>query len=419
MSPGGKSAAASNPGWHAHAGPRGALEPLGGGVTAVPGVRAAGRAVGLRASGKPDLALVDCGEPVPVGLVQTRNQVAAAPVRVSAAHAADGRARAVLLNSGSANACTGEAGESLARASADWTADALEANAADVLVCSTGVIGVPIREDVLCAGVPTVAAALATDGGTDAAGAILTTDTVAKEAAVSVTDDEGRTGIVGGMGKGVGMLAPGLATMLAVVTTDVPLDAEAAQRVLDRAVARTFNRITVDGCMSTNDAVVLLARGGATDPPPEAVVADAVEHVCGDLAEQMVRDGEGVGHVVHLTVTGARTEEEAADVGRAVADSVLFRTAIAGGDPNWGRVVAAVGAGPVAIEPDRLSVRFGDVTVCEHGAAAAFDRAAAEAALSGADVTVEVGLGLGEARATLLTSDLTHEYVTINADYTT
>ena len=405
--------------WHAAGPPRTDLTTVAGGVTAVAGVRAAGLAAGLRASGKPDLALVDCGEAVPAGVVQTRNQVAAAPVQVTAEHAADGRARAVLLNSGSANACTGPDGERLARDAAAWAADALGARAGDVLLCSTGVIGVPIDAEVLRTGIPRVARALAADGGRAAAEAITTTDTVAKEAAVRVTDADGRSCTVGGMAKGSGMIAPGMATMLAVLATDAPLDPEAAQRVLERAVARTFERITVDGCMSTNDAVVLLAPGGAAEPPGEAAVDEAVEAVCGELAEMIVRDGEGASRLVRLTASGARTEDEAVAAARAVADSVLFRTAIAGGDPNWGRVLAAVGAGPVDIDPARVAVTFGDVTVCRDGAAAAFDREQAAAAMAGTEVDVEVALGLGEARATLLTCDLTHGYVTINAEYTT
>lgn len=405
--------------WHAHAPDRARLVDAPGGVTAVPGVRAAGVAAGLRPSGKPDLALVDCGRPVPTGVVQTRNQVAAAPVRVTAEHAADGAARAVLLNSGSANACTGLEGERLARDSTAWVADALGADAGDVLVCSTGVIGVAIDPETLRGGVPRVAAALADDGGTAAAQAITTTDTTVKEVALTASDGEGRHCTVGGMAKGSGMIAPGMATMLAVLATDAPLDREAAQRVVEAAVARTFDRITVDGCMSTNDAVILLAPGGAVEPPPEAVVAETVEAVCGVLAERIVRDGEGASRLVRLTASGARTEDEAVAVARAVADSVLFRTAIAGGDPNWGRVLAAVGAGSVPVDPDRVAVSFGDVTVCRDGAAAVFDRGEAEAAMAGTEIDVEVALGLGEARATLLTCDLTHGYITINAEYTT
>lgn len=394
------------------------LEPCEGGVSAVPGILAAGVSAGLRRSGRPDVALIDAGAPVVAVGVQTANQVRAAPVEVTARHLADGRARAVLLNSGQANACTGEPGLRTAEASAARTAAALGCAPGDVLVASTGVIGVPLDEERLFAGIAQAAAALDPAGGARAADAILTTDTVRKEAAVQVTDRQGRAAI-GGMAKGSGMIAPGMATMLAVVVTDAPLDAGAAGRLLRAAVDRTFNRISVDGCMSTNDAVLLLATGTAASPPAEEAVAQGLEEVCARLASAIVHDGEGMSHVARLTVSGARTEAEALAVARSVADSVLVRTALAGEDPNWGRILAAMGAGPVRFDPAGVTVRFGAVEVCRGGMAIPFDERAAAAALAGTDVDLSVRLGEGAAEATVLFSDLTREYVTINADYTT
>ena len=389
-----------------------------GGVCAVSGIRAAGVTAGLKRSGRRDLALVEAGRPVTAAGVQTRNQVQAAPVTVTARHLEAGYAQAVLLNSGSANACTGPDGLRLAERSAASTAEALGCRPEEVLLASTGVIGVAIPRQPLLDGIPMVVAELGDRGGSDAAEAIRTTDTFAKEAGVDVADESGRCA-VGGMAKGSGMIAPGMATMLCVVTTDASLSAEEAQEILSTAVARTFDRITVDGCMSTNDAVLLLATGDAAGPPDPAAVADGITAVCGDLAEQIVRDGEGASRFVRLTVSGAADEASAATVARAVADSVLVRTAIAGGDPNWGRILGAVGASGVPIDPDRIAVAFGDVTVCRHGVSAPFDLVAASAALSGPDVDLRVDLGGGTHTATVLTCDLTHDYVTINAEYTT
>lgn len=394
------------------------VEPISGGVCAVDGVLASGVAAGLRKGGRRDVALVDTGATVTAVGVQTRNQVRAAPVEVTAEHLADGRARAVLLNSGQANACTGAAGLAVARASAARVAATLGCEPSDVLVCSTGVIGVLIDEPVLLAGIDKAAASLSPDGGAAAAAAILTTDLVTKEHAVRVTQGD-RSCTIGGMAKGSGMIAPGMATMLAVVTTDAALDAPTAQQMLVDAVDRTFNRISVDGCMSTNDAVLLLATGQAARPPSDDEVAKGIEAVCAALASAIVHDGEGAAHIAALTVSGAATEADALGVARAIADSVLVRTALAGEDPNWGRILAAAGAGPVRIDPDKISVAFGDVVVCRDGMVAPFDIAAASAALSGVDVDIAVELGLGSASATVWFSDLTHEYVTINAEYTT
>lgn len=389
-------------------------ERLRGGVCVTPGVTAAGIAAGLKPSGAPDLALVDAGQVVAAAGVQTSNQVLAHPVRVTARHLEDGRARAVLLNAGNANVCTGPDGRAVAEDSAAGTAHALGCAPGDVLLCSTGVIGVPLAPQPLLGAIPAVAAARSPDGGTRAARAIMTTDTVPKEAAVRVPDGGC---VIGGMAKGSGMIAPGFATMLCVLTTDAALPASEYQPLLRDVADRTFGRITVDGCQSTNDAVLLLSTG--TVPVTPERFARGLTAVCAELAEAIVRDGEGATRVLHVTATGARTEADALGVARAIASSALVKTAVAGGDPNWGRVLAAMGAGPVLFDPERVDVSYGAVTVCRGGVVAAFDPAEAAAGLAGPDVELTVDLGLGMAEATVLTCDLTQEYVTINAEYTT
>lgn len=405
------------------------LTTIPGGVCVTPGVRASGVAAGLRRDiGAPpapvdqtalDVALVDAGRVVTAAAVQTTNQVRAHPVDVTARHVADHRARAVLLNAGSANVCTGPEGRETALASAAAVADALGCDPLDVLLCSTGVIGRVLPREPLLAAVPQAVAALGDSRSLDAARAIMTTDTVPKEAAVRAWAGDA-TCVVGGMAKGAGMIAPELATMLCVITTDAALEGPAAQELLLEATRRTFGRISVDECRSTNDAVLLLATGAAVTPPPADVVAEALTAVCARLAESLVRDGEGAARVLHVRVTGARTEEDALGVARAIGSSLLVKTALAGGDPNWGRVLAAMGAGPVRFDSERVHVAFGPVTVCRFGVAASFERHQAVNALRGEDVRLHVDLGTGGRReATLLTCDLTHEYVTINGEYTT
>ncbi|HUH07454.1 MAG TPA: bifunctional glutamate N-acetyltransferase/amino-acid acetyltransferase ArgJ [Egibacteraceae bacterium] len=395
-----------------------ALEDLEGGVCATPGVQAAGISAGLKASGKLDLALVATHASVPAAAVLTRNQVTAAPVEVTRRNIADGRARAVLLNSGNANVCTGPDGVELAEQSAIAVAGELGCKPSDILLCSTGVIGVPNPAQRLLDGIPKVVAQLSGQGGALAARAIMTTDNVPKEAAVRVSDEQGSC-VIGGMAKGSGMIAPEMATMLCVVTTDAPVGPPVLKGLLRQAVARSFNRISVDDCMSTNDTVIAMATGTTDAAPSLGALRLGMEYVCQRLAEALIRDGEGATKLVRVRVTGALSEDEAVEVGRSIARSALFRTAIAGGDPNWGRVLAAMGAGRVTFDPARVSVSFGKVTVCRFGVAAAFDRGQAAATLAGSEVDVTVHLGMGEAEATFQTCDLTHAYITINAEYTT
>jgi glutamate N-acetyltransferase/amino-acid N-acetyltransferase len=394
------------------------LVPVPGGVTATPGITAAAAAADLKPSGSLDMALVAADDTVAAAAVQTRNQVTAAPVQITARHVADGRARAVLLNAGSANVCTGPDGVELAERSAQAVAQSLGCEATEVLLCSTGVIGVPIPATPFLATIPDLARRLSTDNGGQAARAIMTTDTTPKEAAVRVTDPAGAC-FIGGMAKGSGMIAPEMATMLCVLTTDAPVSGPVLRGALRDAVSRTFGRISVDDCMSTNDAVIVLATGDAPTPPSLASFTEGLTAVCATLAEQLVRDGEGASKLVTIRVTGAHSETDAVGVARAIARSVLVRTAIAGEDPNWGRILAAMGAGAVRFDPNRVAVSFGGVTVCRFGVAAAFDRGQAAAALRGTEVSLTVDLGAGGASASFLTCDLTHDYVTINAEYTT
>jgi glutamate N-acetyltransferase / amino-acid N-acetyltransferase len=394
--------------------------PLDGGICAVAGVRAAGVAAGLKPSGSLDVAVIDVGRTVDVAVVQTTNQVRAAPVEVTARHAADGRARAVVLNAGNANACTGPDGERVAVDAAAHAAAALGCAPEDVLVCSTGVIGQPMlpQRDQLLAGVDAAIADAGADGGDAAARAIMTTDTTPKSIALALDAAEGGC-VIGGFAKGSGMIAPAMATMLCVVATDAPVPARILQPIAAQAVGMTFGRITVDGCMSTNDAVIVLATGEAERAPTIAAFTEGLTAVLGELAEQVVRDGEGASRLIRLRVTGAESVDAAAALGRAIADSVLVRTALAGGDPNWGRVLAAMGASDVPFAPGRVGIRFGPVTVCRFGVGASFDHGHAASILSRSEIDVTVDLGLGDAEATVLTCDLTHDYVTINAEYTT
>ncbi|MFM7247360.1 MAG: bifunctional glutamate N-acetyltransferase/amino-acid acetyltransferase ArgJ [Actinomycetota bacterium] len=369
---------------------------------------------GIKASGRPDIALVDAEAAVPAAAVFTRSRTAAPPVAVSRRAIADGRARAVLVQSGNANAATGAQGLRDAERMAGLAAQALGAEAGDVLVASTGVIGVPLPMDLVEPGIAAAAAALSPDGGADAATAIMTTDNAPKTAQ---RDAAGAR--VGGMAKGAGMIRPDLGTMIAVVTTDAALAPEAADRILRDAVDRSFNRITVDGCASTSDMVALLASGTA-GPADAAAVADAVGAVCEDLALQIVRDGEGARRIARWTVTGAGSDAEARRVAYAVAEAQLVRCALHGGDPNWGRIVAAIGASGADVAPDRIKVAIGGIPLCADGTAVpvadpvALDRAAA------AD-TVEVAIGLGDGAGTAVVwgSDLSQAYVELNAEYTT
>jgi glutamate N-acetyltransferase/amino-acid N-acetyltransferase len=386
-------------------------------VTAARGFAAAGVAAGIRPSGAPDVALVRSLEPAVGGALWTRNRVQAAPVVVSRRHLAAAAPQAVVVNAGVANAATGDAGIAAAEATAAATAAELSLAADEVVVLSTGVIGVQLPVDRMLAGVRAAALALSPEGGDAAAQAILTTDSGPKTAAVS------RGGfVVGGMAKGAGMIHPALATMLAVVTTDYPLAADEVDGVLRPAVEQTFNRISVDGDCSTNDAVALLANGasGVTrDAASDASLAAALLEVCDDLARQIVADGEGATVVLEISVAGAATDAQAEAIARRIATSPLVKTAAFGRDPNWGRVLAAAGSAPwnggfAELDPSSLSVAFDGTSVYEDGAPTG-----AVPRLEGPACRIALDLGLGTGTAAYLASDLTTDYVRINAEYTT
>ena len=379
-------------------------------VTAPQGFRAAAATAGLKASGKPDVALVvNDGPPRAAAAVFTSNRVAAAPVHWSRQVVGDGRVDAVVLNSGGANACTGAEGFQNTHATAEKTAALLGISPGDVVVCSTGLIGEQLPMDKLLPGVEAAAAALSADGGADAAEAIMTTDSVSKQALFT-----GGGYSIGGMAKGAGMLAPGLATMLVVITTDAELAPPALQVALREATRLTFDRTDSDGCMSTNDTVVLLASGASGATPALDDFTAALTGVCAELARQLITDAEGASHDIAVTTINAASERDAETVSRAVARSNLFKTAIFGKDPNWGRVLSAVGTTDAAFEPDQLNVSMNGVQVCRNGGVGE-PRDLVD--LNGRDVAVVIDLNAGGETATIWTNDLTHEYVHENSAY--
>jgi glutamate N-acetyltransferase/amino-acid N-acetyltransferase len=381
-------------------------------VTAAAGFVAAGEAVGIKPSGAPDLALVATADaaPVPAAAVFTQNKLAAAPVVVSRAHleATGGRATAVVLNSGNANAATGSEGKKHARSMCELTAGALGCRPEEVLVCSTGLIGIPMPFDAVSSGLNGLVAARSPDGGGAAARAIMTTDTVAKEALVHRPHF-----VVGGMAKGAAMLAPNMATMLAVLTTDAEADPVTLQRVLRGAVIPSFNALVVDGCTSTNDTVILLASGVA-GPTDEAQLASAVHDACFSLAAQMAADAEGATKVVRVVVTGAASDEEARRGARAIATSSLCKCSWFGEDPYWGRIASELGNAGIAFDADRVGVSYGGVTVAADGIAAGHDTAVVKAHLARRHIEVGADLGLGTGAGVVLTNDLSHGYIDEN-----
>ncbi len=381
-------------------------------VTTPRGFRAAGVIAGLKASGRPDVALVvNDGPDRHAAAVFTSNRVEAAPVTWSRQVVADGEVTAVVLNSGGANACTGAPGFLDTHATAEHVADVLGTSAADVVVCSTGLIGERLPMDLLLPGVDAAAAALTTDGGPAAAEAIMTTDSVPK---VAVARGEGWS--VGGMAKGAGMLAPALATMLVVVTTDAVVDPAALDGVLRDATAVTFDRVDSDGCMSTNDTVVLLASGASGIEVGTDDLRAAVTAVCADLARQLVADAEGARHDIAVEVVNAATLDDALEAARSVARNNLFKCAVFGNDPNWGRVLAAVGTTSAAFDPGMLDVSMNGVQVCRAGGVGE-DRTLVD--LTAREVHVVIDLHAGDTAATVWTNDLTHDYVHENSAYST
>ncbi|MDQ6896245.1 MAG: bifunctional glutamate N-acetyltransferase/amino-acid acetyltransferase ArgJ [Actinomycetota bacterium] len=376
------------------------------------GFRAAGVTAGLKASGSPDLALlVNDGPDHHAAAVFTCNRVVAAPVTWSRTVVGDGRVDAVVLNSGGANACTGAQGFQDTHRTAEEVASALDVAASDVVVCSTGLIGELLPMDRILAGVAAAASALDSAGHDDAARAIMTTDTVPKRAA-----HEGDGWSVWGMAKGAGMLAPSLATMLVVVVTDAVTDAAALDTALRDATAVTFDRVDSDGCQSTNDTVLLMASGASGRRVAPHDLGAAVTSVCADLARQLVADAEGAHHDIEIEVHNAASVDDALEVARAVARNNLFKCAIFGADPNWGRVLAAVGTTAAAFEADELDVTMNGVQVCRAGGVGEH-RTGVD--LSARQVLVLVDLHAGGHAATIWTNDLTHDYVHENSAYST
>jgi len=379
-------------------------------VTAASGFEAAGVRAGLKASGNPDLALVvNRGPLTSAAAVFTSNRAQANPIIWSKQVIADGQVSAIVLNSGGANCFTGAQGFQATHATAEAVAAALEVSAGDVLVCSTGLIGEQLPVDKLVAGVALAADTLSREGGMDAATAIITTDSHAKTAAVS------RDGwSIGGMAKGAGMLAPGLATMLVVITTDAVLDSAALDSALRAATRVSFDRLDSDGCMSTNDQVTLMASGASGIAPSTEEFTAALTELALDLARQLQSDAEGASHDIAIEVVNAATEDDAVEVGRSVARNNLFKAAVFGNDPNWGRVLAAIGTTSAPFDPYAVDVSMNGVRVCSNGAP---DRPRDEVDLTPRAVQVLIDLKAGDATATILTNDLTHDYVHENSAY--
>ena len=383
-------------------------------ITTPRGFVAAGLAAGIKASGALDLALLatDDGVAVPTAATFTSNKAAAAPVQISRAHlaASGGRAAAVLVSSGNANAATGDRGRTDAGTMCALTADGLGVPAEQVLVCSTGLIGIPLPMGPIEAGIPALVAARAggDQAGADAAQGILTTDSGRKEVLVEYP---GFT--VAGMAKGAGMLAPDMATMLAFLTTDAAVEPDALAGILRAAVADSFNSMSVDGCTSTNDTVILMASGRAGGGDP-TLVADAVAEACADLARQMAADAEGAERIFQVQVTGARTDAEAHRAARKVADSLLVKCSINGADPYWGRVASELGSAGVDFDMDRLTIAYGGTEVCRGGIQVPYDTSAVSAHMDGPLVRIECGLGLADGTGVVMGVELGYGYIDEN-----
>ena len=386
-------------------------------VTSAKGFRAAGVTAGIKASGKPDVALVVNDGPNDVAAaVFTSNRFKAAPVQWSEQVIKDSSLRGVLLNSGGANACTGPEGFADTHRTAEYVADRLNSTGMDVAagdlgICSTGLIGERLPMETLLHGVDLAVSALSSVGGNDAATAIMTTDTVSKTATAS-----GESFVVGGMAKGAGMLAPALATMLVVVTTDADISSELANAALREAVSLSFDRIDSDGCMSTNDTVFLLANGASAVSPSSAEFTEVLTRVCMDLARQLIADAEGASKDIEIHVRGADSVQDALEVGRAVSRSNLLKCAIHGEDPNWGRVLSATGTTSASFDPWQVDVALNGVWVCRNGGVG---DSRDLVSLAGREVRIEINLNHGSESATIWTNDLTADYVHENSAYAT
>lgn len=410
-----------------------------GGVTSAKGFKAAGIHAGFRRNtSKPDLALVVADEPCATAATFTQNVFCAAPVRFSKSQLAHssgnpsyGCAQTIAINSGNANAATGDAGDAVCEEEAALVADAVNCAKDEVLIASTGVIGVQLPMAPFETGLPCAVAALSESGGHDAARAIMTTDTCTKECAVSFDATEAglpTTITVGGMAKGSGMIMPNMATMISVVTTDAPVKADVLYRILKTAVNKSFNKVTVDSDTSTNDTCFMLASGKAVAPEAEHIEPDTPAYdalltatiaVCESLAKQMARDGEGATKLVNVHVSGAATEADADMCARTIANSPLVKTAIAGHDANWGRIAAAAGRSGAKFQQNNVNISILGIPVCQGGLALVFDEDEALRRFELPEIDIDIDLGAGDFETTIWTCDLTHDYISINADYRT
>ncbi len=394
------------------------------GITFPQGFQAAGVKAGIKKSGNLDLALIYTEKEAAVAGTFTKNQVAAAPVYVSKEVVKGGKAHAICANAGCANACTGEQGLADARAMAKEAADAVGCAANEVIVASTGVIGVQLPMDKVKKGVKAAAAELSENGSVNAGNAIITTDTYSKACATEV-EIGGKKVRFGAIAKGSGMIQPDMATMLCFITTDAAIDQPLLQAALSEVVEVTFNMISIDGDMSTNDMAIVLANGAAGNATitkkdkDYEIFRDTLKELCTGLSQRIAADGEGATKFLTIHVTGAKTFESAKQVGMSVAKSPLVKTAFFGEDPNWGRVICAVGYSGVPMEPEKTVVKFGGIAVYDKGVGAKFDETALRKVMAEHDVVIDVELGLGNAEATVWSCDFSYEYVKINGEYHT
>ena len=401
------------------------MKQISGGITAVPGIRASGVHGGLKPDNQKDVALIVADSPAVAAGVFTRNRVCAATVLLSREHLEDQIAQAIVVNSGNANACTGEPGLDNAREMASLVGDQLDIEPQNVLVSSTGVIGVQLPMDAIRKGIERAADTLREDGGHDAAQAIMTTDTVPKEIAVEI-EVGGEKVKIGGMTKGSGMIAPNMATMLAFLAADVNIAGAPLQEALRKSVNKSFNRVTVDTDTSTNDTVQILATGSARNSEITEASGDSydafcegLEFVCIELAKKIAQDGEGATKLIEVVVKNAKNETEAELAARATAESPLVKTAVFGKDANWGRIMMAVGKSEAQFDPYQVNVWLGDYQLVKAGMDSGFDEEKATQLFSEDTVTITVDLNVGDAEATMWTCDYSYDYIKINADYRT
>ena len=401
------------------------MKQISGGITAVPGIRASGVHGGLKSDNQKDVALIVADSPAVAAGVFTRNRVCAATVLLSREHLKDPVAQAIVVNSGNANACTGEPGLDNARKMAALVGEQLNLESKNVLVSSTGVIGVQLPMDAIRKGIERAADTLREDGGHDAAQAIMTTDTVPKEIAVEI-EVGGEKVKIGGMTKGSGMIAPNMATMLAFLAADVNIAAAPLQEALRKSVNKSFNRVTVDTDRSTNDTVQILATGSARNSEITEASGDdfdafytALEFVCIELAKKIARDGEGATKMIEVVVKNAKSEAEAELAARATAESPLVKTAVFGKDANWGRIMMAVGKSEAQFDPYQVNVWLGNYQLVKAGMDSGFDEEKATQLFSEDTVVITIDLAAGDAEATMWTCDYSYDYIKINADYRT